>query len=108
MSASRVDPWRRSNTPAICRKSYVHGTVVAAFENGVLERFAQTLKGCRSPTRRAQVLAQIIAAFPQLHLLIYGSLLILIVLFEPAGIVGLASTSFHAALRRRQSEQTST
>jgi DNA topoisomerase I len=51
-----------ANTPAICRKSYVHATVVAAFENGVLERFAQTLKGCRSPTRRAQVLAQIIAA----------------------------------------------
>ena len=32
---------------------------------------------------------EIIAAFPELHLLIYGSLLILIVLFEPAGIVGL-------------------
>ena len=51
-----------ANTPAICRKSYVHATVVAAFENGVLERFAQTPKGCRSPTRHAQVLAQIIAA----------------------------------------------
>jgi DNA topoisomerase I len=50
------------NTPAICRKSYVHATVVAAFEDGVLERFADTLKSCRSPTRRAQVLAQIIAA----------------------------------------------
>jgi DNA topoisomerase I len=51
-----------ANTPAICRKSYVHATVVAAFEDGVLERFADTLKSCRSPTRRAQVLAQIIAA----------------------------------------------
>ena len=50
-----------ANTPAICRKSYVHDTVVAAFEDGVLERFADTLKGCRSATRRAQVLAQIIA-----------------------------------------------
>jgi DNA topoisomerase-1 len=50
-----------TNTPAICRKSYVHETVVAAFEDGVLERFSETLKGCRSPTRRAQVLAQIIA-----------------------------------------------
>jgi DNA topoisomerase-1 len=36
--------------------------VVAAFEDGVLERFSETLAGCRSPTRRAQVLAQIIAA----------------------------------------------
>ena len=51
-----------ANTPAICRKSYVHATVVAAFEDGALERFAQTLKSCRSATRRAQVLAQIIAA----------------------------------------------
>jgi DNA topoisomerase I len=51
-----------ANTPAICRKSYVHDTVVAAFEDGVLERFAATLKACRSGTRRAQVLAQIIAA----------------------------------------------
>jgi DNA topoisomerase I len=51
-----------ANTPAICRKSYVHATVVAAFEDGVLERFADTLKSCRSATRRAQVLAQIIAA----------------------------------------------
>jgi DNA topoisomerase I len=51
-----------ANTPAICRKSYVHDTVVTAFEDGVLERFADTLKGCRSATRRARVLAQIIAA----------------------------------------------
>mgnify|MGYP001073669246 CR=1 FL=1 len=40
----------------------VNGTVVAAFEEGVLERFSQTLKECRSPLRRAQVLAKIIAA----------------------------------------------
>jgi DNA topoisomerase I len=51
-----------ANTPAICRKSYVHAIVVAAFEDGVLERFADTLKSCRSATRREQVLAQIIAA----------------------------------------------
>jgi len=51
-----------ANTPTICRKSYVHDTVVTAFEDGVIERFAQTLKNCRSPTRRAKVLARIIAA----------------------------------------------
>jgi DNA topoisomerase-1 len=38
-----------------CRKSYVHETVVTAFENGVLEHFSETLKNCRSPTRRAKV-----------------------------------------------------
>lgn len=51
-----------SNTPAICRKSYVHDTIVTAFEDGILERFAATMKGCRSQTRREQLLAQVIAA----------------------------------------------
>lgn len=49
------------NTPAICRKSYVHAAVVTAFEEGVLERFASTLKSCRSPARKEQFLAQVLA-----------------------------------------------
>lgn len=32
---------------------------------------------------------ELIAAFPQVHLLLYGGLLILIILFEPLGVVGL-------------------
>ncbi|GAC1446081.1 MAG: branched-chain amino acid ABC transporter permease [Pyrinomonadaceae bacterium] len=32
---------------------------------------------------------QLVAAFPDLHLMIYGILLIMIILFEPGGIVGL-------------------
>jgi branched-chain amino acid transport system permease protein len=31
---------------------------------------------------------ELVAAFPQLHLLLYGGLLILIILFEPGGVVG--------------------
>jgi len=31
---------------------------------------------------------EIVASFPQVHLLIYGTLLILIILFEPGGILG--------------------
>src|SRR5260370_32835066 len=50
-----------ANTPAICRKSYVHETVVAAFEQGILQRFSRTLKNSRSPTRLAKGLAQIVA-----------------------------------------------
>ena len=49
------------NTPAICRRSYV-GAVVAAFEDGVLERFSDALAHCRSPVRRAKVLARVIKA----------------------------------------------
>ena len=49
-----------ANTPAICRRSYVHDSVVEAFEDGVLERFSETLKA-GSPLRAAQVLAKIIA-----------------------------------------------
>jgi DNA topoisomerase IB len=49
------------NTPAICRKSYVHETVVNAFEDGALERFAETLRASRSTAKRAKVLAEVAA-----------------------------------------------
>ena len=51
-----------ANTPTICAKSYVHESVVTAFEEGVLEQFAETLRACRSGGRREKVLAQVIAA----------------------------------------------
>jgi DNA topoisomerase-1 len=49
------------NTPAICRRSYAHGAVIAAFEDGLLERFSAVLSAGCSPVRRARVLAQIVA-----------------------------------------------
>jgi DNA topoisomerase-1 len=51
-----------ANTPAICRKSYIHQTVVTAFENGKLEKFSEGLKGRRSPAHREQLLAQVVAS----------------------------------------------
>ena len=49
------------NTPAICRKSYVHDTVVTAFEDGVLEQFSEALRGCAfADEPREKVLAQIL------------------------------------------------
>ena len=51
----------RCNTPAICAKSYVHETVVNAFEDGVLEQFAERLRSSRSNSRSEKVLAQIAA-----------------------------------------------
>jgi DNA topoisomerase I len=62
MQAIRAAADQLANTPAICRKSYVHARVVEAFEEGMLERFAQSLKNARSPRHRAAALAQIIAA----------------------------------------------
>jgi DNA topoisomerase I len=50
-----------ANTPTICRKSYVHESVVRAFEQGVLERFSTSLKYSRSPIGCASVLAKVIA-----------------------------------------------
>jgi DNA topoisomerase-1 len=50
-----------ANTPAICRRSYVHESIVTAFENRLLERFCSTLKGCRSQARREQILAQVVS-----------------------------------------------
>ena len=61
LEAIRAAADKLSNTPAICRKSYVHDTIVTAFEDGILERFAATMKGQRSQARREQLLAQVVA-----------------------------------------------
>ena len=45
---------------------------------------------------------ELVASFPQLHLLIYGSLLILIVLFEPAGLYGLLDRWFRTLAGARR------
>lgn len=50
LQAVRIAADTLANTPAICRKSYLHQTVVTAFEEGALERFADALKRCRSAT----------------------------------------------------------
>lgn len=47
------------NTAAICAKSYVHETVVSAFEEGTLEQFADALHGARSSSRSEKVLIQV-------------------------------------------------
>jgi DNA topoisomerase-1 len=49
-----------ANTPAICRRSYVHQSVVSAFENGALRRASKALKG-RATAPRVQALARIVA-----------------------------------------------
>jgi DNA topoisomerase-1 len=48
LEAIRLAATDLANTPAICAKSYVHESVVTAFEEGVLEQFAETLRNCRS------------------------------------------------------------
>jgi len=50
------------NTPAICRKSYVHPSVLTAFEAGVLKQFADRLKAARSPARAQEAVAAVIGA----------------------------------------------
>jgi DNA topoisomerase I len=62
LQAIRAAADQLSNTPAICRKSYVHDTIVTAFEDGILERFAATMKGYRSQKKREQLLAQVVMA----------------------------------------------
>jgi DNA topoisomerase I len=62
LEAIRIAAEDLANTPAICRKSYVHQAVVTAFEDGMLEQFADALKRCRSATRRAQLMTEIISA----------------------------------------------
>ena len=51
-----------ANTPAVCRRSYVHDTIFTAFENGALKRFSAKLKQCRSSSGCEKILAQIVAS----------------------------------------------
>lgn len=59
MDAVRASAEELANTPTICRRSYVHETVVTAFEDGLLERFSSRLKRSRSQAGREQVLLQV-------------------------------------------------
>lgn len=45
---------------------------------------------------------ELIAAFPQFHLLLYGSFLVLIILFEPGGVVGLLRKAFRLLEKARR------
>lgn len=51
-----------ANTPAVCRKSYVHEAVVSAFENGRLERLTARVKSRRSRAKCEKILAEVIAS----------------------------------------------
>ncbi len=48
-----------ANTPAVCRTSYVHDAVIAAFEAGALK--AVSAKRAKSPVGQAALLARIVA-----------------------------------------------
>jgi DNA topoisomerase-1 len=50
-----------ANTPAVCRKSYVHAAVVTAFECGDLQRIARRSGGLRSAAAREKMLAKVLA-----------------------------------------------
>ncbi|MEA2953943.1 MAG: topoisomerase [Alphaproteobacteria bacterium] len=62
LAAVRTAAEELSNTATVCRKSYVHDAIFAAFENGALRRFSAELKQCRSWSGRERVLAQIVSA----------------------------------------------
>lgn len=49
-----------ANTPAVCRRSYVHDVVVAAFESGELQRMARRNGHSRSEAGREQMLAKLL------------------------------------------------
>lgn len=61
LEAVRLAAEELANTPAICRKSYVHETVVSAFERGALLRYSEQLRRCRTLTGRERVLAAVIS-----------------------------------------------
>ena len=51
-----------ANTPAVCRRSYVHAAVVEAFESGRLRKMAGKHRSLRPAARRERMLANILRA----------------------------------------------
>jgi DNA topoisomerase-1 len=49
-----------ANTPAICRKSYVHAAVIDAFETGALQKLSRRIGGRHSAGRRERLLARVL------------------------------------------------
>jgi DNA topoisomerase-1 len=47
-----------ANTPAVCRRSYVHAAVVSAFESGTLMRLAR--RQSRTSAAGERILAKVI------------------------------------------------
>ena len=89
--------------------AFIHPQGVFAFSIGVAILLMPTIGGVGTiwgPVVGGVVYGlihdELVASFPQLHLLIYGSLLILIVLFEPAGLVGLLGRWFRTLLSARR------
>lgn len=60
LEAIRFAAAELDNTPAVCAKSYVHESVVNAFEEGALQAFSDELRPSRSSRKREQVLARIV------------------------------------------------
>jgi DNA topoisomerase I len=60
LDAVRSAAQELSNTPTVCRKSYVHDTIFAAFENGALHRLSAKLGQCRSSGGRERILSRIV------------------------------------------------
>src|SRR4029079_15659223 len=57
LDAIRAAADQLSNTPALCTQRHVPDTIVTAFEDGILEPFAATMKGPRTQKKREQLLA---------------------------------------------------
>jgi branched-chain amino acid transport system permease protein len=83
--------------------AYVHPNGVFGFQTGVHILLMPVIGGIGTvwgPVIGGFVFGiveeEIVASFPQIHLLLYGSLLILIILFEPGGLLG----GVHSLIRR--------
>jgi branched-chain amino acid transport system permease protein len=90
---------------------YIHPSGVFAFQASVFILLMPVIGGIGTisgPVLGGIVFGiveeQLVANFPQIHLLLYGSLLILIILLEPDGLVGLLRRIFRRYLEHSGSE----
>ncbi len=92
--------------------AYIHPSGVFAFQESVYILLMPVIGGIGTiwgPVLGGVIFGiveeQLVANFPQIHLLLYGSLLILIVLLEPDGLIGLLRRIFRRYLEHSGSAE---
>jgi len=89
--------------------AFIHPAGVFAFHTGIVILLVPIIGGLNTiwgPVIGGAVYGvieeELVANFPQIHMLLYGALVVLVILFEPGGVVGLVERALRALPRPKE------
>jgi len=89
--------------------AFIHPAGVFAFHTGIVILLVPIIGGLNTiwgPVIGGAVYGvieeELVANFPQIHMLLYGALVLLIILFEPGGVMGLIEKALQALPKRKE------